>query len=203
MSLSVALLLVEFRHTELFDSIYGPLCSEAWCSASEHCAWIAREELHSFLDAVVVRMRPQYPDLRAEVRRGLQKIKTRALCCMCPWDMQPWLLLPCGHGMCERDAWRYSGIQSDDPTHPTLAHFQACPACGASTNLTIRLRPLQAGYRVASFDGGGALGIVSLVAFRSMLKGLPRSLSAHHYFDHMFGTSTGKSLSQCHRTMIF
>lgn len=184
---------VEFRHTELFDSIYGPLCSEAWSSASHHCSSIARRELGGFLNAVVMRMEPRYPDLRSEVRIGLQTIKTRSLCCMCPWDMQPWLLFPCGHAICERDAWRYSGIQPDDARYPTLAHFKVCPACGSSMDLTIRLRPLQAGYRVASFDGGGVLGIVSLIALRCILEGLPRPLLAHHYFDHMVGTSTGKS----------
>lgn len=184
---------VEFRPKELFDSIYGPLCSEAWSSASHHCAWIAHGELGSFLNAVAMRMDPGYLDLRSEVKTGLQTIRTRSLCCMCPWDLQPWLLFPCGHGICERDAWRYSGIQPDDATYPTLAHFKACPACDASMDLMIRLRPLQAGYRVATFDGGGVLGIVSLIALRCVLEGLPRPLLAHHYFDHMVGTSTGKS----------
>lgn len=176
---------------ELFASIYGPLCSEAWRSASIACDWMARRDLGSFLGAVAERMRPGYPALRNEVRMGLQRIKSRSLCCMCPWDMQPWLLLPCGHSICERDAWRYSGIQPDDAEYPTLSHFKACPACGASVDLKIRLRPLQAGYRVATFDGGGVLGMVSLIALQCVLEGLPRALSAHHYFDHISGSSTG------------
>ncbi|KAJ6125884.1 hypothetical protein N7471_010377 [Penicillium samsonianum] len=180
---------------ELFASIYGPLCSEAWCYASRDCGWIARKGLTSFLDAVVSRMRPQNPDLWRDAQIGLRKVRGESLCCMCPWDMQPWLLFPCGHGICERDAWHYSGIQPDDAEYPTLAHFSACPACGAPVDLKVRLRPLQAGYRVASFDGGGVLGIVSLIALQSIAEGLPKALSAHHYFDLIVGTSTGSIIS--------
>lgn len=72
-------------------------------------------------------------------------------------------------------------------------------------NLSVRLRPLQAGYRVATFDGGGVLGIVSLVALESIveglegLEGLPIALPAYRYFDIYVGTSTGQLLdkSQC------
>jgi patatin-like phospholipase/acyl hydrolase len=59
-------------------------------------------------------------------------------------------------------------------------------------DLYIRLRPLQAGYRVATFDGGGVLGIVSLIALRRIVQDLPTALSVHHYFDLVIGTSTGE-----------
>jgi hypothetical protein len=190
-----------FLPTELFASIYGPLCRQAWHHAIQDCAWIARKRLKSFLDAVVSRMRLQIPDLWHDAQLGLQKVRGKSFCCMCPWNMQPWAFFPCGHGICERDAWRHSGIQPNDAEHPTLSHFKACPACHAPVDLKIRLRPLQAGYRVATFDGGGVLGIVSLVALRSIIEGLPRALSAHHLFDLIVGTSTGTFSGSCTRNL--
>ncbi|KAJ5288362.1 hypothetical protein N7508_011137 [Penicillium antarcticum] len=191
-----------FLPTELFASIYGPLCRQAWHHAVRDCDWITHKGLGSFLDAVVSRMGHQVPDLWHNAQLGLQKVRGKPLCCMCPWNMQPWAVFPCGHGICERDAWRYSGIQPNDAEHPTLSHFKACPACHAPVDLKLRLRPLQAGYRVATFDGGGVLGIVSLIALRTITEGLPRALSAHHFFDLIVGTSTVKTKQDVVRVAI-
>ena len=57
----------------------------------------------------------------------------------------------------------------------------------------MRLRPLQAGYRVAVFDGGGVFGAVSLCSLQRLGEILPANLQPYQYFDVIMGTSTGKS----------
>lgn len=106
---------------------------------------------------------------------------------MCIWD-RPKVLFHCGHGLCERDAWRYSVRQRP---FECIAGFLYCPACGAKIHSKLRLRPLQAGYRVATFDGGGVMGVVSLISLETVTKKLPVHLQVHHYFDLIVGTSTG------------
>ncbi|KAJ5110359.1 hypothetical protein NUU61_001616 [Penicillium alfredii] len=65
----------------------------------------------------------------------------------------------------------------------------------ARTSLSVRLRPLQAGFRVATFDGGGVLGIVSLDSLKATLAGLPLALPPCEYFDLLVGTSTGSIIA--------
>lgn len=188
-----------FTPTELFASLYEPLCSEAWYLAAQDCDWVCRRDRIVFLHAVVSQMGLARSVLQHEAEKGLQRVRWKSLCCLCPWDAQPLVMLPCGHGICERDAWRYSGIDPQDTDYPTLSHYTACPVCRASMNLHVRHRPLQAGYRVAAFDGGGDLGMISLVALRSITEDLPPALFFHHYVDVVVGTSTGQLLNEVHR----
>lgn len=116
-----------------------------------------------------------------------QQIPCSHLCCMCPWN-RALILMECGHGLCERDAWQYSVRREP---HGLLSYFPRCPACHAVADIQVRLRPLQAGYRIASFDGGGTRGIVSLEALGCILERLPLGLEAHDYFDFAAGTSAG------------
>lgn len=181
-----------FSPTELFASMYEPLCRDAWSLAAQDCDWINRKTYGNFSELVISKMSIPRLVLRREALIGVQKIGSKSLCCLCPWDNQAWMLLPCGHGICERDALRYSGIPLDDIEYPTLSHLTACPVCRTPMDLYVRHRPLQAGYRVATLDGGGTLGFVSLIALRSIAEGLPPALSIHHYFDVIVGTSTGE-----------
>ncbi|THC88492.1 hypothetical protein EYZ11_012061 [Aspergillus tanneri] len=125
------------------------------------------------------------------VRTLWAHLPERSLCCACVWD-RPLVFLRCGHGLCERDAWKHSFRR-----HPfeCVSFFQRCPACDAIVNRQVRLRPPQAGLRIACFDGGGTLGIVSLVSLDSLVRELPLKLQAHHYFDLIVGTSTGSIIA--------
>lgn len=180
------LMLLELHCSELFASIYEPLCRDAWIKA-------AKGQLRkSFLDAVASKMRHSDSLLQEEAILGLQRIKATSLCSMCPWDMQPEVFFDCGHGICARDAWHYSQIRLYESDHSTLAQFKACPVCSKPSSLRVRLRPLQAGYRLGAFDGGGTYAINELILLQYIIQPMPAGLEAHHYFDHVTATSAGK-----------
>jgi hypothetical protein len=182
-----------FSNIELFAAIYGPLCRDAWRLAAQRDGWNPRQSLQCFLDAVALRMCIHNSTLERDAQKGLREVGERTLCCLCPWDMAPFIYFPCGHGICERDAWLFSGITINYSYCSTLAYFRACPVCGAPADLLKRLRPLQAGFRVATIDGGGIYGFIPHISFREIDKDLPGALSPHHYFDIIVGTSSGES----------
>ena len=152
------------------------------------------EDMEPFLDRVLSYMMNQsdahkQAQLRDATIKSMKTITKTPFCSTCLWDRKPLVLLECGHGVCERDAWTTAWRASK---LDTLLLLRTCPVCEYPVNLSFRPRPLQAGYRVATCDGGGVLGIVSLVGLAHVLKPLPRGLQPFHYFDIMGGTSTGK-----------
>lgn len=140
------------------------------------------------------------PELQRAVQEGLEVVNPQSLCAMCPWDMAPEVVFPCGHGLCARDAW----IQSGSKVYETLARLEECPVCNKPAVAELRLRPLQAGYRVATCDGGGTKAISEIVALQSIVKAedMPRALEAHHYFDLVVGTSAGKVAPFLYRSPV-
>ncbi|KAJ6117832.1 hypothetical protein N7523_005583 [Penicillium sp. IBT 18751x] len=63
-------------------------------------------------------------------------------------------------------------------------------------DIKVRLRPLQAGYRVAALDGGGVFGMALLIMLRDTGEGLPSDMPMYLFFDVVACTSTG-SLVGC------
>jgi hypothetical protein len=175
-----------FTNQQLFDSIYRGLCEEALQLQKER----PRFDIEVLSQAVVASMDADHKEQVDRTRAVWRQIRWSSLCCTCFWD-RPAMLLKCGHGLCERDAWRHSHRKD---AYGTESYFARCPACNASEDTKIRLRPLQAGYRVATFDGGGVMGIVPLVALQCILWYLPFGLQGHEYFDFVAGTSAGTIL---------
>lgn len=141
------------------------------------------------MEAIRLSMTRWSPALEKETQQWMKGITYQPFCCSCLWNLKPLIHFACGHSICERDAWIYS---TRDSRFNCLSYFHCCPVCGTPADKHARLRPLQAGYRVATFDGGGVLGVVSLIALEKVLQGLPAQLDPHHYFDLIVGTSTGK-----------
>lgn len=132
-------------------------------------------------------METQAYDTTEQAKQLAPEMRDLSLCSMCPWNRAR-IFIKCGHGLCERDAWRYSvryspfGIRS---------YLHRCPACHTIVKYLFWPRPVQAGYRSAVFDGGGARGMNSLVSFSEVIRPLDLGLQAHQYVDMIGGTSTG------------
>lgn len=161
----------------------------AFQELAQHESWTACISLQE-CDEVIKRCMEQWPRRIADALEKQDRLNSLgSLCCACPWSVAH-VPLACGHGLCERDAWKYSTRSTE---YGTKCRIETCPSCDELVNCFVRLRPPQAGYRVAAFDGGGALGIVSLEVLQQVLNMLPRHLLPHQFFDFFIGTSTGKS----------
>ena len=180
---------VETSYEKLFLSLYRPMCISAWVNTGSRHEDHLGKDMHLFLDEVLLNMLTQSSELSHRSRASMKAITHTPFCSTCIWNLKPLIFFPCGHGVCERDAWIYSHRVSK---YFTLSRFCVCPACGTPVEVLVRLRPLQAGYRVAVFDGGGVFGVVSLCSLQRLGESLPANLHPHQYFDVVLGTSTGK-----------
>ncbi|KAJ6114129.1 hypothetical protein N7512_007574 [Penicillium capsulatum] len=70
-------------------------------------------------------------------------------------------------------------------------YYRSLVTCGAEADLSLRLRPLQSGFRIATLDGGGIFGINELIAWQTLLEGLPLGLQPYHFLDFIVGESAG------------
>ncbi|KAE8334318.1 acyl transferase/acyl hydrolase/lysophospholipase [Aspergillus arachidicola] len=182
--------LLSFRTSEVFHELYRSLCTEAIAATTEGSLCVRDITVNTRCDAVVRSIETWDGRTAAYVRKVWANFPCSTLCCMCIWD-RPNVFFHCGHGLCERDAWRYSVRQRPCEC---IAEFLHCPACGAKIHSKLRLRPLQAGYRVATFDGGGVMGIVSLISLETVIQKLPVRLQAHHYFGLIVGSIIAAAL---------
>lgn len=166
--------------SELFHTVYWPLCKIVAKKDGGQIEWesLRRQTLSEVTS---------WSSRKAmDVARVMRKAVRSKVCCVCIWDYAL-IYLPCGHGYCERDAWKNSYREG----YSTLSYFRTCRACLQYAGIWLRLRPMQAGYRIFAFDGGGVFGMVSLIVLVIIVAGVPIGLDAHHYVDFSAGTSTG------------
>ena len=67
-----------------------------------------------------------------------------------------------------------------------------CMICGSRQSLSVRLKPLTAGVRILSIDGGGIKGIVPLQILKILQTYLGSDSPIQELFDLVMGTSAGK-----------
>ncbi|KAE8449132.1 hypothetical protein EG329_008516 [Mollisiaceae sp. DMI_Dod_QoI] len=100
--------------------------------------------------------------------------------------------LPCGHVLCTPCVKSY-GRQAEK----TVMKLDSCPLHVVETEFVadfpwkIKIKPLYAGTRILSLDGGGVRGIVELEVLRAIEKALGDNLPIQAFFDLIVGTSTG------------
>ncbi|KAF2721275.1 hypothetical protein K431DRAFT_224804 [Polychaeton citri CBS 116435] len=116
------------------------------------------------------------------------QIRSHATCFCCLMDV-PEHPLPCGHVFCN------ACVKAYGKTGKASVAVPCCPLHPAETQWTrpalIKYKPIGAGLRVLSLDGGGIRGIVQL----EVLYGLEQVLGGHVpiqcFFDLIVGTGTG------------
>ncbi|KAI5359445.1 putative Zinc finger, RING-type, patatin-like phospholipase domain-containing protein [Septoria linicola] len=113
---------------------------------------------------------------------------SHATCFCCLMDV-PEHPLPCGHVLCT------ACIKAYGKSHKSAVQVTCCPLHRESTNwakpANIRFKPVGAGVRILSLDGGGIRGVVQLEVLRAIEQALGGHLPVQSFFDLIIGTGTG------------
>ncbi|KAM0714602.1 hypothetical protein Q7P37_009898 [Cladosporium fusiforme] len=96
--------------------------------------------------------------------------------------------LECGHTMCEDCLRRFAFPQAGRESCFLMA---TCMMCQTRSQLRVQLKPLTAGVRVLSIDGGGIRGVVPLQFLCLLNSVLGSTDRLQDFFDLAFGTSAG------------
>ncbi|KAI0423414.1 hypothetical protein F5Y09DRAFT_357001 [Xylaria sp. FL1042] len=113
--------------------------------------------------------------------------------CLSCLSNAPTNMLPCRpkqHCICESCIRRYNKEQTGD----SIIHITSCPlGCSLTTSpRAIRVKPLTAGARILSLDGGGIRGIAELAILSELEREVGPGFRIQDLFDLVIGTSTGK-----------
>jgi hypothetical protein len=122
------------------------------------------------------------------VKSMMRSVSITGICGICLWHHPSLIIFPCHHRVCERDI-RACSVQAAPLS--TLAHIEDCPVCMAPSQMTVRLRPPQCGFRLFTIDGGGVHGVSPLVMWKHLLAELPFGLKLSDYADLVVATSSG------------
>jgi hypothetical protein len=122
-------------------------------------------------------------------------LKSHKICFCCLLE-GPDFGLMCGHAICS-NCVRLVG-QEVQQEHVYRLKF--CPLCRQGSQnkdywAEIKLKPAQAGVRVLAIDGGGVRGTFSVRILQSLEREIGLGLPLYHFFDVIFGTSSGKQNS--------
>jgi hypothetical protein len=113
---------------------------------------------------------------------------SHATCFCCLMDV-PEHPLPCGHVLCT------ACIKAYGRQVKSSVHVSCCPLHKESTKWArptiIKFKPVGAGVRILSLDGGGIRGIVQLEVLRAIEHVLGCHIPVQAFFDLIIGTGTG------------
>jgi hypothetical protein len=125
--------------------------------------------------------------LLSEFRPWLSRVKTHKLCLTCMLQV-PEHSFPCGHMVCEACCTELGRSFDKDPH---LHEFQHCPVCESPCDVTVRVKPVTAGFRVLSIDGGGIRAVVPIQFLRALEQAVGLEMPIQEHFDLSYGTSSG------------
>ena len=107
--------------------------------------------------------------------------------CFCCLSRMPEITLSCGHAICEVCV---RNIGDETSAFDSQYRVDACMLCGTG-KLLVGLRPLTAGLRLLSIDGGGTLGVIAIGFMDVMQSMLGDIWRIQDLFDVAYGTSVG------------
>ncbi|PQE03570.1 patatin-like serine protein [Rutstroemia sp. NJR-2017a BVV2] len=119
---------------------------------------------------------------------SVSKVVSHTTCLSC-LGILPEHSLPCGHVLCTPCVEAFGR-----PVHKTLIELSYCPMHKSDKwdePWHIKMKPVHAGVRVLSLDGGGIRGIVELETLQAIETALGGDLRIQAFFDIIVGTSTG------------
>lgn len=116
-----------------------------------------------------------------------KKLLSVEFCIFC-LACRPQHTLKCGHTMCEDCLRRFALPQAGRESSFLVT---TCMMCQTRSQLRVQLKPLTAGVRVLSIDGGGVRGVVPLQFLCLLNSVLGTTDGLQDFFDLAFGTSAG------------
>jgi hypothetical protein len=122
-----------------------------------------------------------------EFRPWLSRIKTFKCCLPC-MIRAPEHKLPCGHMICEEC---YKDMGRSFATDPHFYELHQCPICAKPQVMSLRVKPVTAGSRVLSIDGGGIRAVVPIEFLRALEREIGLDMPIQEHFDLAYGTSSG------------
>jgi hypothetical protein len=90
--------------------------------------------------------------------------------------------------LCE-ECYKELGSCSDEDPH--FYKIDVCPLCATSCESSLRVKPVTAGFRVLSIDGGGIRAVIPIQFLRALEQAIDLEMPVQEHFDLSFGTSSG------------
>ncbi|KAF9729766.1 hypothetical protein PMIN01_11699 [Paraphaeosphaeria minitans] len=80
-------------------------------------------------------------------------------------------------------------------TDPHLHVFDHCPICELPCQFAVRVKPVTAGFRVLSIDGGGIRAVIPIQFLRALEQAIGLDMPVQEHFDLSYGTSSGSMVN--------
>jgi hypothetical protein len=116
-------------------------------------------------------------------------IRSDGTCLTC-MRRKPEYILPCGHSVCENCALVFGERSEYDRW---VFEIHSCFLCGIELrDITVKVKPDNAGVIALSIDGGGVRGIIPLQFLQVLQDRIGLPIPVQENFDLAFGTSSGE-----------
>ena len=116
-------------------------------------------------------------------------IRSDGTCLTC-MRRKPEYILPCGHSVCENCALVFGERSEYDQW---VFEIHNCFLCGIKLrDITVKVKPDNAGVIALSIDGGGVRGIIPLQFLQVLQDRIGLPIPVQENFDLAFGTSSGE-----------
>ena len=180
----------------LYDVQYRHLCLRSLAEVYDDGGLVQRQD--DFVRGQLVQLRSSmissgkptlqiHQEKTASLEIDWAQMKSNETCFCCLRRM-PEITLSCGHALCEVCV---RNVGEETSTFDSQYRIHACPLCRRG-KLLLGLKPLTAGSRLLTVDGGGTLGVIA-IAFIDVLQSiLGHTWRIQDLFDIAYGTSVGR-----------
>lgn len=178
------------------DSVIDGICETVKAEFLKQCGVVNQISP----EGAIMNPRPSAADVlghRAEVLRGLDNnwagihsYKTCFTCLSCVPDH----VLPCGHAFCEGCVHDFGELTEDTKAEVVIASCVWCKMAFCPAQV-VQTKPLCAGIRILTLDGGGIRGILELALLKLVEDQIDLGVGIQVFFDLIVGTSTGSWIS--------
>jgi hypothetical protein len=118
-----------------------------------------------------------------------RRIRSDDTCLAC-LRRKPEYILPCGHSVCENCALVFGECNEHNRW---VFEIHNCFLCGMELrDVTVKVKPDNAGVIALSIDGGGVRGIMPLQFLQVLQDRIGLPIPVQENFDIAFGTSSGE-----------
>lgn len=177
------------------DSVIDDMCDTVKAEFLKQCVVVNQISPAG----AIMNPRPLATDViahRAEVFQGLGNswagIHSYKTCFTCLSSV-PDHVLPCGHAFCEECVHDFGELAEDTKAEVVVASCIWCKNSFSPAQV-VQTKPICAGIRILTLDGGGIRGILELALLKLIEDKIDLGIGIQIFFDLIIGTSTGKQI---------